>query len=124
MAAFPASDRIVWDDRALRQILESPNGPIVADLMRRGQNVETQAKINATGAPVQGAVNPGGRGPRVDSGRLRSSVSHAPGVDDQGAFVDVGTNVHYGRRLEVGWTTSRGNFFRYPFLEPALPAAA
>lgn len=124
MAPFPKSDRLVWDERALRELLESPDGPVVADLMRRGGNVETQAKLNASGGPVDGASNPEGRGPRVDTGRGRSSISHVPGRDAIGVYVDVGTNVDYMGRLERGWTTSRGNFFRYPFLEPALPAAA
>jgi hypothetical protein len=119
------ADRLTWDDEALRRLLESPQGPVVADLMRRGQNVENQAKLNASGRHgVEGAVNPSSRGPNVDTGRLRSSISHAPGVNQIGPFVDIGTNVWYGRRLELGWTSSRGQFFKYPFLVPALPAAA
>lgn len=121
--AFPISDQIVMDEEALKRFLEAPDGPVVAELIRRGMNVETQAKLNATGRQVEGAVNRQHRGPRVDTGRLRSSISHRPGRDELGPYVDVGTNVWYGRRLEVGWTTSTGNFFKYPFLVPALPAA-
>ena len=124
MARFPAGDTLVFDEVALRRLLESPDGPVVADLMRRGHNVETQAKLNASGRVVEGAVNREGRGPKVDTGRGRSSISTRPGVDQAGAFVDIGTAVHYMGRLERGWTSSRGNFFKYPFLVPALPAAA
>lgn len=121
---FPQSDKLVWDEAELRRLLESPDGPVVADLIRRGQNVESQAKINADGAVVEGAVNPQSRGPKVQTGRGRASISTAPGSDALGAFVDVGTNVWYMGRLERGFTSSAGNFFRYPFLVPALPAAA
>jgi hypothetical protein len=114
------ADRLVWNEAALQQLLSGPNSPIVADLMRRGQNVESQAKINASGRP----------GPRVDTGRLRSSISHSPGVGPDGPtapgvpFVDIGTNVFYGRHLELGWTTRSGRFVQYPFLIPALAAGA
>ena len=123
---FGPSEGIVWDDAALARFLAAPDGPVIADLMRRGQNVESQAKLNASGAsPLEGAVNPTFRGPRVDTGRLRSSISHAPGRDANGIpYVDVGTNVFYARHLELGFTSRAGNFFRYPFLVPALPAAA
>ncbi len=84
--------------------------------------METQAKLNATGIPVEGASNPEGRGPRVRSGRLRSSITQRFGRDEIGPFVDVGTPVVYGKYLEEGWVTGRGNFIRYPFLEPALVA--
>ena len=120
MAAFGPEDRLVIDEDALKRYLDSPDGPVFADLMRRGQNVETAAKLNASGAQVAGAINPEGRGPRVRSGRLRSSISHRPGRDAQGAYVDVGTAVFYGRILERGELPGGR---KYPFLVPALPAA-
>lgn len=124
MPSLPG-DRLVWDDVALQRLLESPDGPVIADLMRRGQNVESQAKLNASGArPLEGASNPAQRGPNVDTGRLRSSISHAPGVDANGPYVDIGTNVFYARHLELGFVSRSGQFFKYPFLVPALPAAA
>lgn len=118
--AFPIEDRLVLDEAALRRYIEAPDGPVIADLMRRGQNVETQAKINASGAQVAGAINPEGRGPRVRTGRGRSSISHRPGRDSRGPYVDVGTAVFYMGILERGELPGGR---KYPFLVPALPAA-
>lgn len=83
-----------------------------------GLRVETQAKMNATGIPVTGANNPEGRGPRVRTGRLRSSITYYVGVDSMGVYVDIGTPVRYGYFLETGLV----NGATYPFLRPALSA--
>lgn len=107
---------------ALEQFLNGEDGPVFRWLAAGATRVETQAKLNATGIPVEGASNPEHRGPRVRTGLLRSSITQAYGRDDLGPYVDVGTPVVYGRFLEDGWITSRGNFIRYPFLEPALIA--
>ena len=112
--------RVIFDDVALRAFLTGPNGPIYADLQRRAINVETAAKLNATGRSVAGANNPEGRGPRVRTGRLRSSITHVIGQDERGLFALIGTNVHYAVPLELGLKNGR----TYPFLVPALPAAA
>lgn len=105
-----------FDPAALELLLAGPSGPIAKDLLQRGVRVESQAKLNATGRDY----GDGTRGPRVRTGRLRSSITHALGADAHGLFVDIGTNVHYGRLLELGQTR---NGRRYPFLAPALPAA-
>lgn len=102
------------DRTAIEQLLAGPAGPVARDLLRRGLRVESQAKLNATGREY----GDGSRGPRVRSERLRSSITHALGVDTRGLFVDVGTNVVYGRYLELGTDRMRP----YPFLVPALPA--
>ena len=107
---------------ALDGYLNGPEGPIFRYLAEGATRVETQAKLNATGIPVEGASNPEGRGPRVQTGRLRSSITQRFGRDELGPFVDVGTPVYYGKYLEEGWTTSTGRYIRYPFLQPALVA--
>jgi phage gpG-like protein len=112
-------DRLRFDERNLRALLEGPNGPVARDLGQRAVRVETAAKLNATGHPVEGATNPEGRGPKVQSGRLRSSISWRLGNDSDGLYADIGTNVPYGYYLETGLR----NGVRYPFLTPALPAA-
>ena len=110
------SDKLVVNQLALSQLLHGPNGPVAAHLARVAIRVESQAKINATGVPVEGAMNPQGRGPRVRSGRLRSSISWTLGEDQLGVFAAVGTNVKYGYYLETGLR----NGATYPFLRPAL----
>ncbi len=112
----------VQPTQALQAFLTGEDGPVFRYLAAGATRVESQAKLNATGIPVEGASNREGRGPRVQTGRLRSSITQRFGKDEQGPYVDVGTPVVYGKYLEEGWTTSRGNFVRYPFLYPALVA--
>jgi phage gpG-like protein len=109
---------IHFDEAAARALLESSEGPVARDLIRRGIRVESQAKLNASGRP----------GPRVQTGRLRSSITWALGRDTRGLFVDVGSNVVYAKRIEEGFhgTDSLGRRYdqpAYPFLRPALIAA-
>ena len=115
--------RIIQHDQALRSLLNGPSGGVARDLGRRAVNVQSQAKRNASGRP----------GPNVDTGRLRSSIawelrtgsSSLPGFAQPTGGGDlvarIGTNVIYGRYLELGETR---NGARYPFLVPALKAAA
>lgn len=111
MSAFPASDRLLWNEAALQRLLQSPQGPVARNLAVRAVRVQNQAKLNASGRP----------GPRVRSGRLRSSISWRLRQDAYGRLhADIGTNVSYGRWLELGLRNGR----RYPFLLPALRAAA
>ena len=112
-----AGGHVILDEAALRDYFASPNGPVAEEISRVAIMVESVAKVNATGAPVAGARNPGHRGPRVRTGRLRSSITWVLGEDGQGLYADVGTNVYYGRYLELGLLPN-GN--RYPFLKPAL----
>lgn len=112
----------VTSTQALDRFLNGEDGPVFRYLAAGATRVESQAKLNATGIPVEGASNAENRGPRVQTGRLRSSITQRFGKDEQGPYIDVGTPVFYGKYLEEGWTTSRGNFIRYPFLQPALSA--
>jgi Bacteriophage HK97-gp10, putative tail-component len=100
----------IWNEAALAALLRGPQGPVARDLSVRAIKVTSQAKINASGRP----------GPRVDTGRLRSSISWRINEDSQGLYADIGTGVPYGRILELGLTR---NGMRYPFLVPALEAA-
>lgn len=108
---------VVWDEQAFRRFVRNEVTPFVLAI---GARVESQAKLNATGIPVAGARNPQGRGPHIRSGRLRSSITTRPGENQIGPYVDIGTNVFYGRILELEGTRA-GTF--YPFLGPALRAA-
>ena len=124
---------LVWNGAALAEFFNSPLGPVGRDLARRAVAVESQAKLNASGRP----------GPNVITGRLRSSITWAFGVDAWGIYVDIGTNVEYAKYVEKGHPNtahaypvmSRGGVFTgdfgyvsdnptkpYPLLRPALKA--
>uniref|UniRef100_A0A6M3KTR9 Putative tail protein n=1 Tax=viral metagenome TaxID=1070528 RepID=A0A6M3KTR9_9ZZZZ len=72
-------------------------------LEKAGLIVERQAKIN---------VSQSSGHPRVQTGRLRSSITHEV---EQGQ-VSIGTNVYYGKYLEFGTV----NHPPYPWLYPAV----
>ena len=108
-----------WDEAGLRRLLRGHHGAVARDLARRAVRVESEAKQNATGRGVAGARNPEGRGPRVDTGRLRSSITWRIAEDSLGLYADIGTNVPYALPLETGLR----NGATYPFLGPALSAA-
>lgn len=97
------TSRVVFDQAALDALFRSPAGPVGKDLARRAIKVESAAKRLAP----------------VDTGRLRSSVTHELGADSDGLVARVGTNVHYAVHQEFG--TSRMS--AHPFLRPALGAA-
>jgi hypothetical protein len=113
----------IANQAGIAALLNSEEGPVAKMLGRKAVIVESQAKLNATGIGVVGARNPEGRGPRVRTDRLRGSITWVYGHDQIGLFAAVGTNVYYGRILEVeGVRTKNGGRRYYPFLKPALNA--
>lgn len=123
------ADVLIWDDVALALFFRSPFSAVGRDLARRAIAVESQAKINASGRP----------GPNVQTGRLRSSISWRFGEDALSMYVDIGTSVEYAAYVEEGHPNTAHGFIRpdgsygsvsdrptraYPFLRPALAAAA
>lgn len=127
MAALKA---VRLDRRALEKVLQSTEGPVAADLIRRCIRVESAAKRLCP----------------VDSGRLRGSITHELVRQGRTLVGRVGTNVEYalavhnGRRgfearpghvLRFRPTGSRVFIYRtrvgpargQPFLRDALPAA-
>lgn len=103
------ADRVRVNQAAMQQLLRGRNGPVARDLSRRAVRVESRAKLNASGRP----------GPRVQTGRLRSSISWALGEDGRGLYAIVGTNVYYAKWVELGSDRAPP----YSFLRPALIAA-
>lgn len=99
---------IIWHEQNLDQLLHGKDGPVAAQLAVRLTRATNAAKINASGRP----------GPRVRTGRLRSSITWALGTDSSGLFGVYGTNVPYGYPLETGLR----NGAKYPFLVPAMSA--
>lgn len=106
--------QLVINPDALQDILNDPEGLVGRDLQRRAINVESQAKLNASGRP----------GPNVDTGRLRSSITHEVVNRADGSLVArVGTNVEYARYVEEGGSPPGSRGPGYPYLRPALEAA-
>lgn len=101
--------RIIWNEGEFNDMLRDPNGPVGKDLQRRAFNVESRAKVNASGRP----------GPNVQTGRLRSSITHEIVERQDGLVARIGSNVEYARYVEEG--TDRAP--AYPYLVPALEAA-
>lgn len=88
------------DPAKVRMLLEGPQGPVAKELERIAVGVERDAKRLCP----------------VDTGRLRSSITHVTGVDGRGLVAKVGTNVDYALPVEMGTSKSRAQ----PFLRPAL----
>lgn len=98
-----ANVRFTPDQGALRALLESPNGEVAKDLERRALKVERSAK----------------RACPVDTGRLRSSITHEIQQDAQGLLAVIGTDVNYAPYVELGTRYMAAQ----PFLRPALEEA-
>lgn len=94
------ASRTRLDERALRQLLEDEDGPVGKALLRSVVRIEGSAKRMCP----------------VDTGRLRSSITHALDRDARGLVGVVGTDVDYAPFVELG--TSRAG--AQPFLRPAL----
>jgi hypothetical protein len=94
---------------ALQALLRSPDSNVAKSLAQFGTRVESQAKENASHRP----------GPEVDTGLLRNSIGWRIEAHDE-VELYVGFGAYYGKYLELGWTTSAGNFVQYPFLRPAI----
>lgn len=75
-----------FDDGALQALLRGRTGPVASDLLRRGRNVESRAKV----------LTP------VDRGRLRSSITHELVSEGGDLICRIGTNVEYARHVHDG----------------------
>lgn len=99
------------DRQALDDLFTSPDGPVGKELVKRALGAERRAKRLCP----------------VDTGRLRSSITHALERDRQGLSAVIGTNVVYAARIEFGYndTDSLGRTYTQPpqsFLRAALVA--
>ena len=77
---------IVFDEAGLARLFDSADGPVARDLARRTIQVETAAKRNTP----------------VDTGRLRSSMTHELRRRGDDYVGRVGTNVEYAIYVEMG----------------------
>jgi phage gpG-like protein len=104
---------LILNEHAIHELLTDPEGMVANDLKRRAINVESQAKLNASGRP----------GPNVDTGRLRSSITWELAHRSDGQLVArIGSNVEYARYVEEGGDPPRSRGPGYPYLVPALSA--
>lgn len=94
--------RLILNHGAIQQLLTGPEGPVAKELLRRAIQVEGAAKQRCP----------------VDTGRLRSSISHQL-ASDGGLVARIGTDVEYAPYVELGTRFMSAQ----PFLRPALSAA-
>jgi HK97 gp10 family phage protein len=96
--------RVVINQSEWRDLFESENGPIAKELLRRTIKVENTAK----------SLTP------VDTGRLRSSITHELGREGRRFVARVGTNVEYAGYVEFGTRRMRAQ----PYLRAAIHSAS
>ena len=112
--------RVEVDERALNDLITSPNGEIAKWLDSVvGPRLAQEAKRLAPVSPHGSHGRP--------SGYLRSTIGYELGSDSQSVFVDYGSNAHtpdgtdYGAIQELGPAPDNPHPFRHtPYLRPAL----
>jgi HK97 gp10 family phage protein len=108
----------------LDKVVENITNPELSVVARAAFAIERQAKENATGRP----------GPRVQTGRLRASITTQIESYDR---AQVGTNVFYAPFVEFGHSQHIGQYVpplhkrlvspfapAYPFMSPAITQCA
>jgi len=117
-----------FDEAAIKQLLESPEGPTGRYLHACGLAVQTEAKRLAstpgrgrtyTRGGVTHVASAPGDPPAVDTGRLRASIGSELARDAQGLHARIGSTYDVALFLELGTRKMAAR----PFLRPALPAA-
>ena len=119
---------VVFDDAALRRLLDGPDGPVAKDLARRAVQVERTVKRSLhqpgrgrtyrRGGVVHRASAPGDP-PATDLGRLAAATTWEIGVDERGLHARIGSNYPVQLFLELGTRRMAAR----PHLRPALEAA-
>lgn len=96
------ANRIVFNEAELDRLF-SASGPVADHVRRLCVQVEAAAKRSCP----------------VDTGRLRSSISHEVNAEGGSIVGTIGTNVDYAKYVELGTSNQAAQ----PFLRPALGAA-
>lgn len=99
-----ADSYVTFDQRELDLLFRGPDSAAGKFLTRKAIRTVRHAKRIAP----------------VDTGRLRSSITHEVGGDAEGIVARVGTNVEYAAHLEYGTVRMSAR----PFLRPALAQIA
>lgn len=94
------------------EVKDAVSDAIAMALEMIGLTIEGDAELELSKpkAHADGTIRP-----NVDTGRLRSSITHR--TDEREKSVAIGTNVEYGIYLELGTVRMPAG---YPFLKPAL----
>lgn len=88
------------------------------EVTRKALRVEANAKKSMRGGGKPHTPSKPGQPPRVDTGRLRASITHEVHEGFLTVTARVGTNVKYAIFLEFGTSKMAAR----PFLRPALDA--
>ena len=94
-----------------------------ADMVLEGACIIIQQQARLHTEPGRGPGPHPHRTPHVDTGNLMASIEVGDLYKEGNALVrEVGNTEQapYGKFLEIGWTSRAGNWFRYPWLFPAL----
>lgn len=76
----------------MQEVLRGNNGPVARILVERAIRVEDRAVANLTSGPTRA----------IDTGRLRSSITHEIVSSSGGLIARVGTNVQYALYVHEG----------------------
>lgn len=79
------------DTAAIKKILRSSDGPVARDLLSRGFRVESAAKRNLSADPK-----------RINTGYLRSKITHGIFMTNSEPRCRIGTNVKYAIYVHSG----------------------
>lgn len=90
----PVIIRRSLNNSSVDHLLRNPTGGVARYLLRRGAEVESQAKRNLAGD--------NGAPKRIDTGRLRSSITHQLFTSGANLGVRIGTNVQYAYWIHEG----------------------
>jgi len=111
-----AGTRLIWKGKELEKLIgqKSARNMQTAAYFLEG---EIKKSMKAGGGRGKSHIPaPPGEPPHVDTGRLRRSITHEIEVTDKGVIGRIGTNVDYGRYLELGTSRMKAR----PFLRPGL----
>jgi len=106
---------VIFKDNRGKLVDEITN-QLAKGLLRTALKVERSAKQSMIGGGKPHVPSAAGDPPRVDTGVLRSSITHELKIIDREPIARIGTNVTYGRDLELGTSQVEPR----PWLRPAL----
>ncbi len=95
----------------------------VADMVLEGAAILVRDQARENVRPGQGPGPHPHVSAHIDTGNLMRDIQVGELYKEGNVLVrEVGNNeaTFYGGILEIGWFSSAGNWFRYPFLWPAL----